>query len=98
MSAPSLQECTNSHAYGIAQSFGVGPQMRNEWPESAEDYAVFAIRLQYEASLRNSFRPILLSGTERSERRNTYTGQLLEFLSLNKATYEAINNNNKNQS
>ena len=91
VSAPSLQECTNSHTYGIAQSFGVGPRTRSEWPESAEDYAVFAIQLQYEASLRESFRPQAMSIERTKERRNSYTGQLISFMNQAKSSYASGN-------
>lgn len=112
VSAPALQECTNSHAVGIAAALGLGgkeglgvPQPsaaaewdtehlieaewgdlppdpaqegsdghgsgdgqshrqagahtgggRYSWPTTAEEYAVFALRLQMEADLRAAFR------------------------------------------
>jgi hypothetical protein len=54
VSAPVLQECTNSHAPGIAQALMLS---RFHWPTSAESYAVEAIRLQREQSLRLEFVP-----------------------------------------
>jgi predicted O-linked N-acetylglucosamine transferase (SPINDLY family) len=59
VSAPTMQECTNSHAYGIAQTLGIrGPGWyRNNWPVNAEEYAVLAMQLQLDKSLRNNFLP-----------------------------------------
>ena len=59
VSAPKMQECTNSHAFGIASVIGVkGPGFhRDDWPVTAEEYAVLAIRLQGDKALRNDFLP-----------------------------------------
>lgn len=89
VSAPALQECTNSHAFGIAHSFSVGPFLRTEWPETAEDYGVFAIRLQHEEYLRNSFNPPRLSPQRALERTSNYTRQLVNFLMEQRRAYQA---------
>lgn len=58
VSAPVLQECTNSHSFGIAKALGViGPGGRPEWPSNAEEYAVLALRLQGDRALRRAFTP-----------------------------------------
>ena len=54
VSAPVLQECTHSHAVGIARALRLS---KFTWPASAEDYAVEAIRLQREEGLRLEFVP-----------------------------------------
>ncbi len=54
VSAPSLQECTNSHAVGISRALRLS---KLSWPASAEEYAVEAIRLQREEALRLEFVP-----------------------------------------
>ena len=59
VSAPKMQECTNSHAFGIASVIGIkGPGFeREDWPCTAEEYAVLAIRLQGDRALRMDFLP-----------------------------------------
>ena len=59
VSAPKLQECTNSHAFGIMKTIGVvGPGLnREDWPVSAEEYAVLAMRLQVDKQYRALFMP-----------------------------------------
>jgi hypothetical protein len=54
-----MQECTNSHAFGIAQAIGTkGPgYLREEWPTNAEEYAVLAMQLQIDKKLRQDFLP-----------------------------------------
>jgi hypothetical protein len=54
ISAPYLQECTNSHSIGIAKSIGLQSQ-NIEWPTSIEEYAVMALRLQSDMSFRQKF-------------------------------------------
>lgn len=54
VSAPGLQECTNSHAVGIARALRLS---KFSWPTTAEEYAVEAIRLQREEALRLEFVP-----------------------------------------
>lgn len=54
VSAPGLQECTNSHAMGIARALRLS---KFSWPTTAEEYAVEAIRLQREEALRLEFVP-----------------------------------------
>ena len=56
VSAPQLQECTNSHIDGIASALGI--HLNEEtfvWPATPEEYAVFAMRLQREYGLRSMF-------------------------------------------
>jgi hypothetical protein len=59
VSAPTLQECTNSHAIGIAESLQLKilsfPSF--SWPTTPEEYAVFAMRLAREPQLRLYFDP-----------------------------------------
>jgi hypothetical protein len=63
VSAPLLQECTNSYAQGIAKSLNL--DLVNEevssfsWPSSPEEYAVLAMRLAREPYLRQQFNPRL---------------------------------------
>lgn len=60
VSAPKLQECTNSHAFGIAKSFALGiteDVAQEFWPRTAEEYAVLAMRLAREHRLRQLFIP-----------------------------------------
>ena len=80
ISAPALQECTNSHTFGIANAFSVGPSRRSDWPESPEDYAVLAIRLQHEQSLRESYRPQIQSAKIFANRQSSYSKQLINYL------------------
>ena len=54
VSAPILQECTHSHAMGIAKALRLS---KFSWPSSAEEYAVEAMRLQREEALRLEFVP-----------------------------------------
>jgi hypothetical protein len=54
VSAPILQECTHSHAVGIAKALRLS---KFTWPTSAEEYAVEAMRLQREEGLRLEFVP-----------------------------------------
>ena len=54
VSAPVLQECTHSHAIGIAKALRLSKFI---WPTSAEEYAVEAMRLQREEGLRLEFVP-----------------------------------------
>lgn len=54
-----LQECTNSHAVGIAESLQL-PILNHQtfsWPATPEEYAVFAMRLAREQHLRSLFDP-----------------------------------------
>jgi hypothetical protein len=59
VSAPKLQECTNSHAVGISELLQL--QLVNEtsflWPTTSEEYAVFAMRLARDPHLRLLFDP-----------------------------------------
>lgn len=60
VSAPKLQECTNSHAFGIAESFALGiahDEAKEFWPRTSEEYAVLAMRLAREHRLRQLFIP-----------------------------------------
>ena len=59
VSAPKMQECTNSHTFGIASVVGIkGPGFsRDDWPSSAEEYAVLALDLQGNRALRQDFLP-----------------------------------------
>jgi len=54
ISAPALQECTHSHMPGIARALQLSFW---DWPTTAEEYAVLAMRLQREQSLQMSFVP-----------------------------------------
>ena len=54
VSAPILQECSHSHAVGIAKALRLS---KFTWPTSAEEYAVEAMRLQREEGLRLEFVP-----------------------------------------
>lgn len=59
VSAPKLQECTNSHAIGIVESLQL-PLVTSpsfSWPTTPEDYAVFAMKLAREPYLRTLFNP-----------------------------------------
>lgn len=112
MSAPGLQECTNSHTDSLTHFLGVGPYAAKpirahshnpdlhdtilqdesrvepsgpepeagfssieprlfQWPSSAEEFAVFAMRLQWDLALRQSFRLRHLSdsGVSKDDRR-----------------------------
>eukprot|EP00981_Chlorochromonas_danica_P007705 scaffold1869_cov163-Ochromonas_danica.AAC.17 len=68
LTAPSLQECTNSHAKGIGRSLGIpvflidtdseieaGDIHHAVLPTTAEDYGVLAVRLSKEYALRLAF-------------------------------------------
>lgn len=70
VSAPKLQECTNSHAYGIANAIGIqGPGLsRDDWPSTAEDYAVLALRLTGDHVLRQSFLPPMTNELNKAPR------------------------------
>jgi hypothetical protein len=52
-----MQECTNSHVQGIADSLGlIGLDSESfSWPATPEEYAVFAMRLPRETYLRSLF-------------------------------------------
>lgn len=54
VSAPSLQECTNSHVLGLTEALRVGPILE-EWPTTPEEYGVFALRVRTDDKLRASF-------------------------------------------
>ena len=54
VSAPALQECTHSYMPGIARALRLSFW---DWPYTAEEYAVLAMRLQRERSLQMSFVP-----------------------------------------
>jgi hypothetical protein len=58
VSAPSLQECTNSHAVSLMKSLGIPFVNNYEWPTTAEEYAVLAIRLHSDEVLRSQFSPV----------------------------------------
>ena len=58
VSAPRLQECTNSHIDGITSALGIHLSENTfAWPVTPEEYAVFAMRLQREYGLRSMFNP-----------------------------------------
>ena len=54
ISAPALQECTASHMPGIARALQLSFW---DWPTTAEEYAVLALRMQREQSLQMQFVP-----------------------------------------
>jgi len=58
VSAPSLQECTNSHVVSLMKSLGIPFVNNEEWPTTAEEYAVLAIRLHSDENLRSQYVPI----------------------------------------
>ena len=75
VSAPKLQECTNSHAFGIAKSFALGiaeDEAKEFWPRTAEEYAVIAMRLAREHRLRQLFIP-------KSSQMSDHGAQVLSF-------------------
>ena len=83
VSAPKLQECTNSHTFGIAQTIGIkGPGFnREDWPSTPEEYAVFAIRLQGDRMLRQAFLPPLTQdGNSKWTNPNKYSFQGLQMI------------------
>jgi hypothetical protein len=90
VSAPKLQECTNSHTFGIAKSIGiVGPgNDRDSWPSTPEEYAVFAIKLRGDRQLRKSFLPPMTNafdgqkqiGSTRWLNPNNYSFQGLQMI------------------
>jgi glycosyltransferase involved in cell wall biosynthesis len=60
VSAPALQECTNSHALGIAKAFNLGiaeVEAKEFWPKNSEEFAVIAMRLAREQKLRQLYVP-----------------------------------------
>lgn len=76
ISAPHLQECTNSHAIGIAKSIGLKPN-NIEWPTSIEEYAVMALRLQSDISFRQNF---VRSNVKEKLKHGNHGIQLLNFI------------------
>lgn len=63
VSAPSLQECTNSHTYSIAKYLNImqptssAPELqeRDFFPSTPQEYGVLAVRVAKESSLRRRF-------------------------------------------
>ena len=75
VSAPKLQECTNSHAFSIAKSFSLGiseEEAGEFWPKTPEEYAVLAMRLARDRRLRQLFIP-------RSSLMSDHGAQVLAF-------------------
>jgi hypothetical protein len=58
VSAPSLQECTNSHVVSLMKSLGIPFVNNEEWPTTSEEYAVLAIRLHSDENLRSQYVPV----------------------------------------
>ena len=90
VSAPMLQECSHSHAVGIARALRLSKFI---WPTSAEDYAVEAIRLQREEGLRLEFVPpdnLRTSYIPRPRERNTGNNTALGDLTEIKQQFEMI--------
>lgn len=56
VSAPLLQECTSRHVYGMLRTYGIGPRYLSEYPDSVEDYAVYALSLQQDMRMRSLYR------------------------------------------
>lgn len=82
VSAPSLQECTNSHVKGLVAGLGLEAEHGVEWPTSPEEYAVMALRLRTDQRLRAQFQR-----NEASQGESSPTGpgpshgeQLIEFV------------------
>lgn len=58
LSAPDLQECTNSHAYSIGTKLEVPAYLKSEenvLPSTAEEYGVTAVRIAREYGMRKKF-------------------------------------------
>jgi hypothetical protein len=83
VSAPSLQECTNSHAIGIAESLQLKilslPSF--SWPTTPEEYAVFAMRLAREPQLRLYFDPRHGKASDSLIKHSDLGSQILSFSS-----------------
>lgn len=75
VSAPLLQECTNSYAKGIAKSLNLDIVNEHKsafsWPTSAEEYAVMAMRLAREPLLRQQFNPRLTAQAKATMPKNS---------------------------
>jgi len=81
VSAPHLQECTNSYAVGVAQSLKLELVNQNSfsWPTTAEEYAVFAMRLAREPHLRKLFDPRHAKTSRQLQKDADHASQLLSF-------------------
>jgi hypothetical protein len=95
VSAPNLQECTNSHADSLAKSLRIGPYHKDNesppefnskfydktisWANTVEEYVVLAVRFQTDKQLR-SFFTCDNSCDDRSRKSLSHGEQIMDFM------------------
>ena len=96
VSAPALQECTNSFSQGILKLFGISldnngnnnnfdeeDSYYSEWPTTAEEYAVLAMRVQHDSILKKQLTPLpysqVIKANNLKYQNNNIASQIVKF-------------------